>query len=362
MKYLLLTLFIGVSLSLFSQTMDEVKMSKCYYGEGLSSNLEEATQMALRDLVTQLKASITVQSNLHQTDDETLFNSTIDIKSSVFLNGVNKIIEEVGKNKNKQFRVLQYILIDSLNKEKAYKLYKYMGYISQGDKYLALLDISNALKHYYWSFMLTANDWKISSTRTLDDKDYNVNLFKNKIDSVLSNISFKIEQVSYSGYNVIPFYESQPLSNLSYMIMKDNSWERVLNNYVQFDNSVPDEIVFKIDFETFEGLVKDEETRYILAHMNKTTLNSLKRVKVTNNKNITKNNMVIGSHGTIYVTTNSHVGIVTMNGKIWGETPILMKSSTGLTSLSIQDKITGEVKHVTIPVQTGTISYLRIKF
>lgn len=362
MKRLLLILFLAFQLPLFSQTIDEIKLTKCYYGEGYSPNLEEASQMALRDLVTQLKASVTVQSSLRQTSNETFFNSAIDVRSSVFLNGVQKIIESVGKKKNKQFRVLQYIMIDTLNKEKACKMSKYMGFMNQGDEYLESLNILNALKYYYWSFTLTANDWKVSSTRTIDDKDYNVNIFKNKIDSVLSNISFKIEQVSYSAYDVIPLYKTRPLVNLSYMVMIDNSWEKVSNNQVQFNNYVPDDITFKIDFETFEGLIKDEETRYILDNMNHVKFNSFKSVKVLNKREIIKSNPVSGNYGTILIVTNSHVGIVTMNGKVFGETPILIKSPTGLVTFTVQDKMTGEVKEKTVLVQTGIVSYMRINF
>lgn len=362
MKRLILVLFTILSSPLLSQTIEDIKNSNNYYhGEGYSSSIHEATRMALIDLVTQLKASITVQSSLHQTNDEISFNTDIDVRSEIFLNGISEIVEMVGKKKNQQFHVLRYISIDSLNKERAYKLSNYMEYISKGNNYLDSLDVSNALKHYYWSFTLTANDWKVSTTRTWDDTDYNINYFKGKIDSTLSNVNFKIKQIAFSGYEVTPFYKSQPLCNLAYMVMKNGSWEKVSNNYVQFDKNVPDKISFKIIFETFDGLAQNEEIRYILNRANKVSFNSTRGVSTPNKKDIVKN-IVIGSYGTIYITTDSHAGIVTMNGKIWGETPILMKSSTGPTRLTVQDKITGETKRITVLVQAGTISYLRIKF
>lgn len=362
MKRLILVLFTILSSPLLSQTIEDIKNSNnYYYGEGYSNSIHEATQMALTDLVTQLKASITVQSSLHQTNNETSFNNNIDVHSEVFLNGTYEKIERTGKGKKMLFHVLRYISIDSLNKEKAYKLSNYMGYIAKGDNYLDSLDVSNALKYYYWSFTLTANDWKVSATRTLDDTDYNINYFRSKIDSTLASINFKIKQIAFSGYEVTPFYKSQPLRNLSYMVLKNGSWEKVSNNYIQFDEDVPDEISFKVIFETFDGLAQNEEIRYILNRANKVSFNSTRGVSTPNKKDIVKN-IVIGSYGTIYITTDSHAGIVTMNGKIWGETPILMKSSIGPTRLTVQDKITGETKKITVLVQAGTISYLRIKF
>ena len=360
---MLLPLFITFSFFSISQTIEEIKTPRYYYGEGVSPNLEEATQMALRDLVIQLKASIKVHSNLHQINDVTYFNSNIDLRSDIFLNGISKIVREEGKRKNKQFHVLQYISIDELNKEKACKIYNYMKYIEKGDECLEKLDVLGALKYYYWSFTLTANDWKVSSSRTLDDSDFNVNYFKSKIDSVLSNITFKIKQIAFSGYEVTPFYKSQPILKFSYKVLKGNSWEKVTNNYVQFDEYVPDKITFKIDFETFDGLIKDEETRYILNNASNITFNRIKDEKLHDKRDIVKNEDVHGYYGMMYVRTDNHVGIVSVNGKVVGETPIILTDcQTGLINIVVQDKMTGETQTRKGIVETGTMSMVKIKF
>lgn len=132
---------------------------------------------------------------------------------------------------------------------------------------------------------------------------------------------------------------------------------------MQFDEYVPDKISFKIDFETFDGLIKDEETQYILNHASNITFNRIKDVKLLDKRELVKNEDVRGYYGMIYVRTDNHVGIMSVNGKVLGETPIILKDcQTGLINIVVQDKMTGETQTRKVIVETGTMSMVKIKF
>ena len=105
MKELISAIFLMIATNAFSITISEIKSSPSYlYGDGIGANKEEADQMALKDLLSQI--SVQVESSIENTQIEKDFVQSEECKrvvktySNTKLYDAERIIDETSHKPN----------------------------------------------------------------------------------------------------------------------------------------------------------------------------------------------------------------------------------------------------------------------
>jgi hypothetical protein len=234
-KFKLLKVFVSVllsSLSLFSQDFESIKNNKDYYwGEGVGKNLEAADKNSLLDLISQISVNIESEYRSKISQKNQAFIEDIQILTKTYSSATLDRTERLVKESSGTTTVLRYItrkqMEDVFNERKD----KIISYLKSG--YKAELDnrIGDALKCYYWSFVLLLTHPDLNKIRyAFDEGNPEILLIDipNRIKTIFSKLKFTCTYISEkpSAKNAVIniTYNNFPVQNMEYSYFTGTTW------------------------------------------------------------------------------------------------------------------------------------------
>lgn len=144
-----------MSITIYSQSLSEIKNSGIYlFGTGISEDLKEAGKDALDDLSSQI--SVQVESDFISIVKE-IGGDFEEYTKSVVKTYTNTSLQEVSKKEFKEGQdwvVIRYIQKDKLDEIFLSRKEKIIDYVKIGEKAESENRIADALKNYYWAWVL----------------------------------------------------------------------------------------------------------------------------------------------------------------------------------------------------------------
>ncbi|MCK9451131.1 MAG: LPP20 family lipoprotein [Bacteroidales bacterium] len=196
-QFLLLFIFTLFNLNGFGQTseFEKIKASDQYiWGLGISEDYDQATKLALDDLIG--KISVSVESKFEyvaqedNTDLKTYSKSVISTYSSANLTDVMQL----QSYRRGTYSILRYIEKEQLKKVFERRENKLRDYLQLGEKARQEARIGDALRYYYWSYALyLSHPYRADIRLTEEGRELMVGTVLNdRINALLSAVDFKI--------------------------------------------------------------------------------------------------------------------------------------------------------------------------
>ncbi len=231
-------LVIFCSFPLFSQNQPkEIKNSgKYYWGEGKAASLEVADKYALSDLLSQISVQV-----------ESQFRSTIRQSEGIHSEDIESIVRTyshaticyadrlVAENKG-MITVLRYFPRSQVKELFEQRKEWIKGYVSLGKASGQELRIGDALKYYYWSYILLQSlpDCRELTLEPEKQSPLLINYLPDRIHSILSGLSFEILSVNPTSsgkiFNLQVLYEGKPVRNFDYTYWDGENWSTLVGS------------------------------------------------------------------------------------------------------------------------------------
>lgn len=237
--YTIFILLLFFSINTFAQSIKKIRESGEYiYGVGESDAYEKADQMALNDLISQI--SVRVESSFEmirsdENDDYKEFaKSIVKTYSSTTLTNVLKVDEE----KDGIYRVVRYLPKKDLNQVFIKRKKAIVDYVKEGIKAENKLLISDALRDFYWAYILLRShpDYdKLQFEAETDSVLLRVYL-PNKINEIFSKIKVEVaEQIynpdeKFAKYLLAMKYGGNLIESIDYRFKYETSWSSTINS------------------------------------------------------------------------------------------------------------------------------------
>ncbi len=235
-KFLLLLIIVfgGVIENVFAQTptVAEIKSSGEYlWGEGKGSTFNKADKEALSALVSQLSVSIQVGFEQYSEETEEQYKervqSIVKTYSSAKLNNTQRLV--ISDEPNAE--VIRYIAKSEVNKQYENRRRKIVQYVIDGEKADNNVQVSDALRFYYWALCLL-NSYPYSDTVT-----YNGNLLKtyipNKINGVFNGLAARIGNIekeeNKQSVELFITYKGKPVQNYDYTYFDGINYSNIVS-------------------------------------------------------------------------------------------------------------------------------------
>jgi len=265
----------------FSQTIEEIKNSKQFiYGIGEASVYERADKLALNDLLSQISVSVSSKFEFIQKDSNLIYTeyakSIIETYSSVTL--TNTLRKEVVNNGI--YTVIRYLnrsnVQEIFNKRKE-SIY---NYIEAGINSEKNYQIGDALRNYYWAYILLSSHPDYNSIKYLiHNESALLKVFlPNKINEIFSNTDIEVSEKFYNQeekhavFTLHLIYKGKPIQNLDYSFRNEYSWSGTVNanngiGYVDYYNDYSKnikDIRLRIEYIYFNKSYFDKEVQSVL--------------------------------------------------------------------------------------------------
>lgn len=228
----------GVISILSAQTIKEIRTSKRYiYGYGQAEIYEKADQRALSDLISQISITVEDSFSIAKTDVNGDYKeyarSVIKTYSSATLTNAARIEEET----NGIHEVIRYLPKEELHEIFSKREHAIIEYTKAGIRSELKLQIGDALRNFYWAYILLRSHPNNNSMQFYDEND--TTLLKvflpNRINEIFSNINFEIleeeyrPEEKYIKYTIGLKYKSENIQNLDYTFKYKNSWSSTIS-------------------------------------------------------------------------------------------------------------------------------------
>lgn len=224
-----------MSLSAIAQTNEQlaekIKANNAYlYGEGFGNTHNEADQNAIANLIS--KIAINLNSSFNSVEQEVNNNGGLTSTSAVQL-VVNSYAQASLTNTQSlvlkdapNAQVLRYIAKSELNKIFAQRKDKVEDMIRSAQKSTAKLKIDDALRYYYWAFIM------LKSLQYPNEVTYNDNGEQRKlmvwlpeqINAILEQLNVRVIEVNGNDATLYFTYAGQPVTSLDFTFYNGNSW------------------------------------------------------------------------------------------------------------------------------------------
>ena len=222
---------------LSAQTIKQIRQSDKYiYGIGQSDLYEKADQFALSDLISQISVRVEDSLTLLRTEENGNYKeqarSIINTYSSATLTNALRIEEK----DNGIYTVIRY-----LPKEELYKIFEkrkkaILEYTKEGMRAEWTLQIGDALRNYYWAYILLRSHPDFNSMTFCNENDtVLLNVFlPNRINEIFSNINIEVLEEAYKPeekymkYTLGLKYKNENIQNLDYCFKYKNSWSSTI--------------------------------------------------------------------------------------------------------------------------------------
>lgn len=219
-------IFFLFSAFLSTQNFEVIKTSNQYiWGEGIDKDKNIAEDHAIANLISQI--SINVESIFkdlvveHNGNIQEYTESMVNTYSNVCLNNVPQISETIGN----RYKVLRYIQKNRLNEIFLNRKLMILEYLKSGIEAEQKLKIADALKYYYWSFVLLHSHPDYNKiTFNFSDMGERIAFIalQDRIQNILSSLNisiYSITQNNNTGKKVVKFevrYKDYLVQTLDY--------------------------------------------------------------------------------------------------------------------------------------------------
>lgn len=232
---------------------------KYYYGEGSGTTLEEARTNALTALSQAIKS--VVWTDIH--GEENTMAATISVRTGIssFTTLANtEAIEFPYDEENQLYRVMQYMSRSELQRLGQERDEKIREWVKTGRAQESRLEISNALKYYYWalclcdvhsaSVKLDIDGKKTEAKPWIESKIRNL---LNSIDVTLVNLEERPSDANPYVANVLFSIKGQPVNGLQFSYYTglrrvDNIYAKNGNASLEFPRIPSDRIDIKYNY------------------------------------------------------------------------------------------------------------------
>lgn len=271
-------LFTCISLVGKAQSLQEVKNSGRYlYGEGDGNTAAEADKQALSMLLSQI--SVTVENNAQQ---QTLSYNKNDkeVVESQFKNVISSyaratLVEtQIFKfTTRKGVHIVRYISKNNLNRIFEGRKARVLEYVENADVVLHKRKIGDALKNYYWAYML------IQTLPYPNELEYSKDGHKHtlstwipmQINSILDNIDAEILGKNEMNETEMRWtYKNQLVDNISYTYHDGISWSNICSikdglGFMELpEGNLLDRVKVHIEYAYVDEAKNDEELKNIV--------------------------------------------------------------------------------------------------
>lgn len=157
MKNLFLcVLVLIISGNLFSQTVEQVKSDNLnyYWGEGSGTTLEKANNEALSMLISQISTSVESYFEILKQESGSQYKEKVYSVVRTYSSSTLKNTERILINDEPNATVFRYVKRSELFKIFAERREKIIDFAENAGIAADKLQIADALKYYYWAFML----------------------------------------------------------------------------------------------------------------------------------------------------------------------------------------------------------------
>lgn len=270
--------FLFVTLILSAQSIEEIKNdTSIIWAEGIGDTFQEADNMALAEVSRQISVEVNVTTSRVSKNDGTNHNITQLNEVSTQSNAVFNNIEMRFIAEKPQFRVLRWINKSEIEKQEKERTVKLQEMVRIANNALANKQISDAIRYYYWAYVLL-NTLPNQTSINIEDENYDshsANLWlPNRLKKIFQNLSFSIIGKSEDGindYNILFLYKDKPLSNIDYSYFDGTDWSPVCTatdgkSIVELRPSyAPENLMVRYEYK-FEGEARsDKEIEKILS-------------------------------------------------------------------------------------------------
>lgn len=215
---------LALAQSVADETASRIKSAPeiYHYGEGTGTTLEEARKNALADLSQSIRSVVWTDIVGEENNMESTISARTGISSFTTL-GNTETIEFPFDEKLNLFRVMQYVKRTDLLNLVAERAEKIREWVEAGRKQESRLELSNALKYYYWALCLSnvhSSPLKIKVENTevqakpwLESKISNL---LNAVEVSLENIEERNDPASPIVANLRFSVKGQPVNGLQF--------------------------------------------------------------------------------------------------------------------------------------------------
>lgn len=234
-RILSIALFCLCPLIATAQSWESIKSNPAYlYGEGWGASVSEADQMALGDLIS--KISITVSSNFEVTEEETSMLGKTDAQSYVqskvktYSQATLSNTEKLIINNEPDAHVGRWVKRSEIDKLFAARRRKMQDYVLLASRGEQNGKIDDALRYYYWAFVLLKS-LQHPSTETYQDKEGThllITYLPQRLNDIFSDI--RITPLKRDEDNNILLditFRGKPVSSLDYTYFDGMDWSSI---------------------------------------------------------------------------------------------------------------------------------------
>lgn len=207
--------------------IDKIKSDNSYiWGEGEAEDRNESQKMAESDLLSKIQISINVATFSEQSERETQEGTTFvdDFQkkhksfTGLYLKGLDRIVTKT----KKQWYVLTFIHKDDLKESFQLRKEKIKGYVISGKNSASQGRIGDALRNYYWGYLLALTYPDTIMFPSIKDKESNnpqvaiTNLIKELIGEIdiVADICYQDGNIVMAPLNFR--YKEIPIKDISF--------------------------------------------------------------------------------------------------------------------------------------------------
>jgi len=178
-----------------NSSFNEIKENKQYiWGLGMSEDYDQATKLALDDLIGKISVHVESEFEYVTQEDNTDFKAYSKSVISTYSSATLTDTKQKQYEKKGVYYILRYIEVADLQKIFAHREQKMRDYLHMGAKAQQEYRIGDALKYYYWSYALfLSHPYHEELKIPVDDREMMVGiLLADRINSLLTNINFEV--------------------------------------------------------------------------------------------------------------------------------------------------------------------------
>lgn len=235
-KTILTFILISIAALASAQTWDQIKKDHNTYlsGEGWGETIDEADQQALSDLISKL--SVVVSSNMEVLEGEKRNNSSVDYQKYVeskvktYSNATLTNTESIILGNEPDAHVGRWIKREELEKIFQGRRAKVREYVVNAEKAEAKGKIDDALRDYYWAYILMTTLQRPSDIiHTTPDGEEHVlvTYVPEKINEIFESINATVISRDGDDLELYFTYEDNPIVSLDYTYFDGGRWSNL---------------------------------------------------------------------------------------------------------------------------------------
>jgi hypothetical protein len=267
-KTLTIIAFLMLTISVFGQTIDQIKADRNTYiwGEGKGSTLRKANSEALSMIISQISTEVESNFTMLKTEDSgSTENYSEQVKSVVntYSNASLRNTEQIQISNEPDAHVFRYIKRSEVHKIFEARKQKILGFTYNGNKAFEQLQIADAIRYYYWALTLLQSH-PYGNSITITDDEGSEHLLATwlpfQIKQVLSGVQMNLMKMEDRGAYKLAIlnitWNGQPVSNLDYSYYNGRNWSNIIGakdglGYIELPSSFDENSSIDIKTEYF---------------------------------------------------------------------------------------------------------------